>query len=340
MAVEMTQVIEQGAEVSSTAPLRATERIRALITGRLDRLSERAQSVAAVAAVIGCEFDFDLLQGAAGLSGRETADAVEELVRRRVLLGADERFDFTHDRIREVAYERLLPSSRRVLHREVVRALEAAPSADEHVERLAHHALRGDLRERAVWYLRRAGLRASARSALPESRAWFEQALAVLEGLPETPSTVEHAFEIRLELRPVALQLGEVRQTLQRLHEAEAIARKLGDEARRGRACGHRIPVHSLLGELDEGLRTGRLAFEIAERLGDARLRFLTAVHLEQVHHYRGEFDAVIELATKSLAELPAAWVHEFFGIGAPPSVFNPAWLALTLAERGRFSDA
>jgi hypothetical protein len=37
--------------------------------------------------------------------------------------------------------------------------------------------LRGELREKAVHYLRQAGLKAAARSALPDARVWFEQAL-------------------------------------------------------------------------------------------------------------------------------------------------------------------
>ena len=78
-----------------------------------------------------------------------------------------------------------------------------AIASTEQIERLAHHALRGELREKAVHYLRQAGLKAAARSALQDARAWFEQALGVLEALPESQSTLEQAFEIRLELRPV-----------------------------------------------------------------------------------------------------------------------------------------
>src|SRR5439155_8643675 len=92
---------------------------------------------------------------------------------------------------------------------------------DGQIERLAHHALRGELREKAVHYLRQAGLKASARSALPDARTWFEQALGVLETLPESPSSLEQAFEIRLELRSVLTYLGEVRRALERMREAE-----------------------------------------------------------------------------------------------------------------------
>jgi hypothetical protein len=69
-----------------------------------------------VAAVIGREFEFGLLRRATGVGEREAALGVEELVRRRMLHGVGERFDFTHDRIREVIATGLLALRRKVLH--------------------------------------------------------------------------------------------------------------------------------------------------------------------------------------------------------------------------------
>ena len=103
-------------------------------------------------------------------------------------------------------------------------------------------------------YLRQAGAKAAARSALSDARSWFEQALDVLKSLPESQATMEQAFEIRLELRPVLRQLGEVRQMLEHLREAEALAERLNDDRRRGRVCGFMTTVLSTLDELDEAL--------------------------------------------------------------------------------------
>ena len=99
-------------------------RIRELIVRRLDRLSAQGQELAAVAAVIGREFEFALLQRATGLAEREAAQAMEELVRRRILHGVGERFDFTHDRIREAIATGLLAPRRKVLHGQVATAIE------------------------------------------------------------------------------------------------------------------------------------------------------------------------------------------------------------------------
>ena len=327
--------------------------VRDLVARRLERLSARAQQVAAVAAVIGRRFDFTLLQSASGVDERDAAEAVEEMVRHHVLQAVGNQLDFTHHRVREVASDRLLPPRRRLLHRAVAEALEAGDAAsvdpmdtlhrdrlDEHIEELAHHAVRGGLREKAVEYLRRAGLKAAARSALPDARVGFEQALGVLEALPESRSTLEQAFEIRLELRPVLTLLGEVRQALERLREAEGLAEQLNDDRRRGRVCAEATSVHSQLGEPDSALGTGTRALEIAGRLGDLRLRIISTSYLEHARYLRGEYEQAVALATENLAALPPDGLYEYFGGAAPPAVFDRCWLVMSLAQLGRFAEA
>ena len=116
----------------------------------LDRLGPRAQELAALAAIIGRRSDFRLLHAASGMEEREAAEAVEEMVRCRVLQVVGDELELTHDRVREVAASRVLPPRRRMLHRAVAEAFEAVAASGEHVEALAHHALRGELREKAV----------------------------------------------------------------------------------------------------------------------------------------------------------------------------------------------
>jgi tetratricopeptide (TPR) repeat protein len=254
----------------------------------------------------------------------------------------DLEYTFKHALTHEVTYGGLLQERRREVHARIVEAIETLHQGrlGGEIERLAHHALRGDLREKAVDYLRQAGLKAAARSTLPDARVWFEQALGVLGALPESPSTLEQAFEIRLELRPVLHQLGEVRRVLDRLREAEALAERLRDDRRLGRVCAFVTMAHTDLGELDDALVTGTRALAIAGRLGDLRLRILTTSYLGETHYYRGEYERVVELATDNLAALPADWVYEYFGAAAPPSVLHHSWLAMSLAQLGRFIEA
>jgi len=191
-----------------------------------------------------------------------------------------------------------------------------------------------------VNYLRRAGGKAAARSAVSEAHAWFEQALGILKALPESQTMLEQAFEIRLELRPVLRQLGDSRQMLEHLREAEALADRLKDDRRRGLVCAFMTTIQSTLGELDEALATGTRALEIAERFRDLRLRILAKSFLQQTYYYRGEYEKVVEFGADNLAALPPEWVHEHFGLTVPASVVCSAWLSMSLAELGRFAEA
>src|SRR4029450_6388226 len=200
---------------------------------------------------------------------------------------------------------------RRSLHGRIVQAIERlheAHSAGE-VERLAQHAVRGELWEQAAYYLRQAGIKAAARSALSDARGWLEQALDALARMPDTSSTLAQGLEVRLDLRMPVTQLGEARRALARMREAEALADRLNDDRQRGRVCATATNLHSLLGELDEALASGTRALEIANSLGDLRLRLLGTTYVEQVHYFRGDYQRVVELATDNLAALPADWV-------------------------------
>jgi tetratricopeptide (TPR) repeat protein len=270
-----------------------------------------------------------------GLDHLQAAEFVHETG-----LFPDLKYAFKHALTHEVAYSGLLQERRRELHARVVAAIETLhrDRLGEQVERLAYHAVRGELREQAVPYLRQAGRKAAAHS-FPDARAWFEQALEVIASLPESPSSLEQAFEIRLELRPVLAWLGEIRRTLECLREAETLAKRLNDERRRGRVCAAMTTVHAQLGELDEALASGTRALEIAGRLGDLRIRIIATSFLEQACYFRSEHERAVALATDNLLALPAEWVSEYLH-GTMQSIWDRCWLIMSLAELGRFADS
>jgi hypothetical protein len=81
-------------------------------------------------------------------------------------------------------------------------------SVAEQVERLAHHALRGEVWDKALAYCRQAGERALARSAYREVVGYFEQALSALPHLPERRDTHEQAIDLRLAIGSGARRRG------------------------------------------------------------------------------------------------------------------------------------
>ncbi len=320
--------------------------VQAILAARIDRLALANKRLLQAAAVIGKDVPFALLLAVADLGEEDLRRGLAHLQAAEFLYEArlfpDLEYTFKHSLTHEVAYGGLLQERRRDLHARLVDAIETLhrDRLGEQIERLAHHALRGEVWDKAVPYLRQAGLKAAARSALPEARSWFEQALEVLEALPESRSTLEQGFEIRLELRPMLGQLGEYPRVLKRLLEAESIAATLNDDGRRGRVCAVMTNARSQLGELDEALVNGARALEIAERRGDLKLRLLTTTYLGQAHYFRGEYERVVELIRDNLAALPAGSNYESFGAAMPLSIYDRYLLVRGLAQLGRFNEA
>ena len=348
-------LVETGALAGERGAYRLTRPVEALqvpatvqtiLAARIDRLPAEEKQLLQAASVIGKHVPYALLAAIAeqpeealqrGLGHLQSAEFLYENG-----LYPDLEYSFKHALTHEVTYGGLLQQRRCALHARVVQAIETLhrDRLGEEIERLAHHALRGELREKAVSYLRQAGLRALGRSALPDARAWFEQALGVLASLPEDHSTLEQALDIRLELRIVLAQLAEPRLMLACLREAETFAERLNDDHRRSRVSAFIANIRGSVGELDEALVSGNRALEIAMRFRDLSLRIPATTNLGQLHYCRGDYERVVALATGNLAILPVDCVYEYFGIAAPPSVYDRGYLLMSLAELGRFAEA
>jgi predicted ATPase len=236
VAVETTRALLDGGLPPESTRLPVPERVRAMIAGRLDRLSDPARLLAAVAAVIGREFEFGLLHCSSALDAAPAAEGVEELVRRHVLRGVGERFEFTHDRIRAVVYDRLLSPQRKLWHRRVGETLETlhAGNLEPHYLALGAHFREGEVWDKAVGFFRRAGAAATARSASREAVASFRQALEALEHLPRSPDTIRLGIDLRRDLQSGYILLGELPQMLESLREAEPLATKRSERLGRG----------------------------------------------------------------------------------------------------------
>jgi len=133
-----------------------TPRVQAVIEARLARLSPPARALASIAATVGREFTSDVLARAGETAEAALVPGLDELWRRRIVRerGPD-GYDFTHDKIREVAYAALEPARRRRTHLLVARALEEL-HADEPGRVALHYDRAGAARQAVAWYERAA----------------------------------------------------------------------------------------------------------------------------------------------------------------------------------------
>jgi DNA-binding SARP family transcriptional activator len=173
--------------------------VREVIGGRVVRLGKEAGRVLSLAAVIGRDFDLDLLARASGAPDGEVLDLLDGAMAAALvgeLPGAPGRFHFTHALIQHTLYQDLGPTRRARAHRQVAEALEdlCGGQTDRRVGELARHwvaAIQPIDIAKAVQYSRQAGDVALAALAPADAVRYYSQALELCAQIPEGDPVME-----------------------------------------------------------------------------------------------------------------------------------------------------
>ncbi|HTK90500.1 MAG TPA: AAA family ATPase [Verrucomicrobiae bacterium] len=320
--------------------------VHAVLAARIDRLDPTAKHLLQCAAVVGRDVPFAVLQAVAdlspdvlglGLARLQTAEFLHE-----TRLFPEREHTFKHALIQEVAYASLLHDNRRALHARIVEAIEGqyAGRTVEQVERLGHHALRGGLDDRAVTYLRQAGLKAATRSAHRDAVTFFEQAIETVDRQPPTPERLALGVDLRFEARASLAALGDFARNLEHLCRAQALAESAGDEWRLGWTSAYLAQSHYTLGDQAAAIVAATRARDIAERLGDRPMRVVAIAGLGQAYHVLGEYSRSRALFEDALGDLEGELARERFGMAGLVSVATRVWLVNSLVGMGDFEAA
>ena len=319
--------------------------VQAVLTARIDRLPSTEKRLLQTAAVIGTDVPLPLLQTIADLPeaalhrGLAHLQAAEFLYETRLF--PDHEYTFKHALTHEVAYGSLLHERRRTLHACIVEALEAIAGerVSEQVERLAQHALRGEVWDKALAYSRQSGEKAMARSAHREAVGSFEQALGVLVHLPEQRATQEQAIDLQLALRSALWPTGDFGSILTCLRQAEALASTLDDPRRLGQVSLMLSAHCRSMGAYDQALAAAQRALALATAGGDAGLHALANQRLGYAYHTQGDYRRAIDCFRQTMASLGGAQHRERFSQPLLPAVSSRAFLAACPAELGMFDE-
>jgi tetratricopeptide (TPR) repeat protein len=318
--------------------------VQAVLAARIDRLPPEEKRLLQTAAVIGTEVPLPLLQALAempeeGLQhGLTRLQAAEFLYETRLF--PEREYTFKHALTHEVAYGSLLQERRRVLHAQIVTAITqlSADRLAEHVEHLAHHALRGEVWDQALVYCRQAGAKAFTRSANREAVAYFEQALTALVQLPERHDTLEQAVDLRFDLHNALMPLDEQARLLDHLYAAEAIAERLADPQRLGRIAGYLCMYFSTRGEHARAIAAGQRALALASTSGVLDVQVSTQANLGLAYYAAGDFRQGLDVARRVAALIPSELYAARFGLPILPAAIHRGFVAWGLVELGDFA--
>jgi tetratricopeptide (TPR) repeat protein len=326
------------------SPLPLPDTIQAVLAARLDRLPPEVKRLAQIAAVIGPAVSVPLLQRLAGLAEDVLQGGLAHLQETELLyethLVPDAVYTFKHALTQEVAYSSLLQEQRRALHAQIVDGLEtlAGDRQDEQVESLAHHALRGEVWDKAFRYCQQAGTRAFAKSAYRETVEYWEQALAVLPHLPADRATVEQAIDLHRNLAMVQIPFAQWQQRLIHLRAAESLAEALGDHRRLARIYYQIGQTLKQFQEFEPALAYCQRAQALVAGLGDVDLQAWVHHHTSTIYVDLGDYRQAMACCQQILTALAGSPYDPFAHAVAQLPLLAHVYMVICLSQVGEFA--
>jgi DNA-binding SARP family transcriptional activator len=250
-------------------------RVRAVVEARLNQLAPRTRQVAELAAVFNSQFTYELLRDAGDYVEEDVVGALDELWYRRLVREVDDdAYDFSHAKIREVAYDHLSPPRRQMLHRRLAQTLEKryAHDLDRVSGRIAEHLTRAGERGRALGFWIRAADLAASLYAYAEAESLYGQAIALASEGVIADADLGNLYARRGRMLEHAGRFQDAAQLYQQLR---LLAEERQDKAMAGLALARLVScyiepnaIHDL--QAAEPLIAEGLA--LARETGDARL--------------------------------------------------------------------
>jgi class 3 adenylate cyclase/tetratricopeptide (TPR) repeat protein len=275
---ELTRaVLESGNAKLTGREIPAT--LQASLIARLDRLGA-AREVAQAGATIGDEFSYELLRAVAYVTEDELKSALGALLEAELLyvhgIAPEATYLFKHALVRDIAYDTLLKSRRRELHRRVAEAIEKRfpEMATTTPEFLAHHYTEAGLFAEAVRYWRKAGLKEIERSAHREAIAHLKKGLELVNLVPETRDRVGEEFRLQLALTdPLAAVNGySAPETEKACNRAIELSAHVGESPQLFAALGRVCSIYHNRGNSRSGLEVAERMLRLAQMQHDPRL--------------------------------------------------------------------
>ena len=317
--IEYLEAIASGSDLADDAQGAMPNSVRGLLESRLATVNEANWQLLNTVAVFGRSTDFDALRDASGRSDEETVAALEELIERSLLEEqraegqSDVTYNFTHDQLRALVYEKTTEARRRLLHRRVAATLVAQTrgyrSPGELAGQIANHFRLAGQDAEAVDYFERAADHARSLYANAEALAHYRSALAL--GSPH-PAPLHTAIGDLLTLQgdyQEALTSYETAAALADPTLLSAIERKLGG-------------VYQRRGEWDLAESHFQAAISTADEAGTAGERARLYADWSLTVHNQGRTAQALDLARQALdlaeseSDDPAvAQAHNILGV-------------------------
>jgi predicted ATPase/serine/threonine protein kinase len=280
--------------------------IHLLVNRRLEGLTPESRLVAEYLAVLGRETEEELLSAVAPLKDLDLLEATRELLARQVIQEAPgQRLRFVHDKIREVAYERIDEVRRLALHRAAAEGIERryGGELDVHLAVLGQHWEQAGQTQRA----RECYLGAARNAVKSYAHAEAERLYRAYLRLVEEPTAQSIAARNELGENVLKFQ-GRKHEALEEYRKSLEEAIRTGDRESEGISLRCMASVHRQQGRVEEALRLFEQAMELYRQAGDRQSEGVVLGNLGNMYYEQGRLEEARELYERALE------IHRRFG--------------------------
>jgi class 3 adenylate cyclase/tetratricopeptide (TPR) repeat protein len=309
--------------------------VQGVLLARIDRLHEDLKAVLQVASVIGRVFSYPVL-----------AEVVQQSAELEAMLGqlADldfvyitalalqREYSFKHVLTQEAVYQTLLQAKREEYHERIGKAMEVlyADRLEEYYEVLAYHYGRSGNKDKAVDYLDLANQKATKANAMEEAKAYFDQAMALLDTLPETLVHQQRRIALLVHQGEAMVLLAKPPEYYDLLTHYEAMAVSVGDPGLLGAFYGRVGWCEWWFGYFDRAIQTLTKAVDLCAAAGNAADAGLAYVLLQYSYMLKSDYDQGLALKEPFLRLMEQQFHLRWYGLAlcgfSLASIFLGRW--------------
>jgi class 3 adenylate cyclase/tetratricopeptide (TPR) repeat protein len=326
--------------------------IAGVVLGRIDKLPEEHRRVLQYAAVVGKEFDREVLENLSKAAPESIQNSLDTLEHFEGLLYGKhvegrKIYEFNSTTTYEAAYGTLLKTRRRELHGKVGLALEKAyqDNLEPHYDDLAHHYYNSDFEDKAVKYLHKAGDKARSLYANSEALDYYGKGIGVLKKAVDSKSNVLEKAELLWAEGSILRLIGKMDEALKKCKQAAKLAEGIGN-----RHAVHKYQlsagiIHHVMGDMENTLKLLNRVIEEAEKAKDQRILITAYTNLSNLEMRSGNpakaiegFEKALTLCKETGEKREASKIYSSLGqvyemMGEPQKAVEYYKIALNIAK-------
>jgi len=265
-----------------------------ILRRRIDQLHPKYQPLLQRAAIAGRHVDANILRQTAPMM--DISPWLYQCGSVAILNVQDNRWQFAHDKLRELIISDLTEDQRTTLHKEVAEAIETAyPAENERAAALAYHWHMAGNTQKELHYSSLAGKQALAVSAFYKALKYFDRAQQLI------PEKSREQIQLKLLAGETQMHLGKYDDAVQQLTACVSLADHFNDKSARAAVLNHLGTIHLVEGNFSKAREFMENSLALAQEINDQSIMASVLIELGWTEFRQGEFTNAREHFTESV---------------------------------------